>query len=271
VKTHLLAALAVMLWAAASAGAQTALFLSVTGTGNGLELGVLAGPIGAGGAPVAAAWPGGRAEWVFVRTVGAQENLARVSAEAGARTVTVPRPAGAGPLVAGVDLAPVLVELKGDELAALAQAAGFPGPERERLARVAAERGGVRLRRVESVKAIVPGSDPVGGSVVTSKAGQVAELRPLASVLWAPAGSDVPLKVFVDGSAAAGVRVIAVNETTGARHELTSDAGGVCLVPMAPGAWRAEFHHVRAPAADEPADGVMYTGTLTFRNTGRAS
>jgi hypothetical protein len=79
------------------------------------------------------------------------------------------------------------------------------------------------------------------GAILLAGAGTRDEVRPLANPATTRPGSSLPLRVFADGSPAAGVQVVAEGPD-GASAVSTSDAHGVAVVSLpAAGAWRVHF------------------------------
>lgn len=106
-----------------------------------------------------------------------------------------------------------------------------------------------RTRR--STKAIVcrDGGEPAedlaarrrAGAVLLARAGTRDEVRPLANPATARPGADLPLRLYADGDAAAGVEVMAQGPG-GASHVTRSDAHGFATVALtAAGPWRIWF------------------------------
>ncbi len=106
-----------------------------------------------------------------------------------------------------------------------------------------------RSRR--SVRAVLcqDGGDPSAdlaarrqaGAILLAGSGTRDEVRPLANPATTRPGSSLPLRVFADGSPAAGARVVAEGPG-GASNVTTSDAHGVAVVSLpAAGAWRVYF------------------------------
>ena len=79
------------------------------------------------------------------------------------------------------------------------------------------------------------------GAVLLARAGTRDEVRPLANPATTRPGADLPLKLYADGDAAAGVEVVAQGPD-GATTTVKSDAHGFVTVSLtAAGPWRIWF------------------------------
>lgn len=171
---------------------------------------------------------------------------------------------GSQAVVFGVDLLPRIVEMPAAEFAAMSIRAGF-----EHAAPAAGEP--VRVRRIESSRALVrvrTGADAEHSEVVMAKRGERAEIRPLFDPTLALHPSAMPVRVYIDGDGAAGMRVWATHLATGAAQSAISDGRGIAQLEVAgPGPWLVEFHHVYPVGpGDDEADWVVFTGTMVFES-----
>lgn len=213
------------------------------------------------------AWPTDQVEWFMVRAAGTQENRRNPATGGGqADTLSVPLPHADVNLI-GVDFKPVLTRMPGRAL-------------RKLLARLSSADAGavplnanVAVRRVESAKTLVrvlsTGGKPTHSATAQSKTGQAAEIRALADPTMTPVGSDLPIRVYAQGSKRAGVKVRVSSVTAGTTREIVTDPSGVALFRIThPGVWRVEFRHVERAEHDPDAEWVIYSGTLTFEAPG---
>lgn len=248
---------------APAAGAQTVRFL-VPETFTPAPSAELTVGVAVDGNPPAD-WPVGRVEWMFIRGGGQQENRHDVQPAAGTHSVPATSPAfGAG--VIGVELSPANQVFDRETLAEfLSERVAFtPAPPPLPVGET------VLIRRVESAAAIIrslrPGEAAVGGThVATDKTGLRAEIRALMDPTALPPGSDLSVRVYINGDKRAGAVLTAARGQT--MHRVTANESGIAFVPLTePGEWRVQFHH----AAIEPEGFTLYSGTLTFQVPGDA-
>jgi hypothetical protein len=208
-----------------------------------------------------AEWPTDRVAWFLVRAGGTQQNRDRVQPErAGEGFVTVPLD-HVGVTLIGMDAKPRVTDLPAQDFRTLLTAHVGDGAPRT---------GSVRVRRIESAKTLVrvlaDQAVPAHSAIAQSKTGQAAEIRPLADPTMVKAGSDLPVRVYVDGSKKARVRVSATSVAAGKTYEFVTDATGAGHFRVThPGVWRIEFCHVEPLANDQQADWALYCATLTFQ------
>jgi hypothetical protein len=221
--------------------------------GNPVELSIL----GPAGAPEP--WNAVDTDWVYVRIAASQRNMdAPPLAPDGRLMLPLDRP---GIAIIGADLAPRTDTLPLADLNAFIT-------QRGRLNGPLPERGPVRIRRVESAKAVVRSGDPgreAGWTEATGKSGQKVELRPIMDPAVAPPGSDIAIRAYILGAGAAGARLIATHIPTGQVQDIACDAAGYGNLRItAPGEWRVEMHELRA--GDEHGLLILYSATLTFES-----
>ena len=122
--------------------------------------------------------------------------------------------------------------------------------------------------RVVPRGAVRTGADAEHSEVVMAKRGERAEIRPLFDPTLALHPSAMPVRVYIDGDGAAGMRVWATHLATGAAQSAISDGRGIAQLEVAgPGPWLVEFHHVYPVGpGDDEADWVVFTGTMVFES-----
>lgn len=253
---------------ATAASAQTTVFLEPSvfraGVGEEVELRLVGREAVADEQPAPTAWPI-QIEWLFIRFGGVQDNRDRVEPVGeGVNshvTLTMPAAGVAGCAMLAVDFEPEIVTLTGEQFASLIAA-------RTRVAPDAAlrERGQVRVRHVQSAKALIRVGGEAGAvdaSTAVSKAGQAVEIRPFADPTLTPAPGDFPARMYIGGDAFGSPRLHAAHVPTGESREVT--ASSTAILPMtAAGRWRVEFHHAAPLTGDPEADWALYTATLVF-------
>lgn len=203
----------------------------------------------------AVAWPGAAMSYFFVRGAGTQENRERLDKPLdGAPSWTMQHD---GLQVIGVDLEPRTEAVSGEALAAFveAHAPGVAAPAAE------AE---LEVRRVESFKTYVRVGAVAGAREPASeKTALQVDLRTLMDPTAMPAGSTLAFRAYVKGGSVPGAHVTATHLESGRTRTDVADGSGIGSVKLPwPGAWRLEFHDVRAPADDEPW--TIYSSALTF-------
>lgn len=211
-------------------------------------------------------WPADT--WFFVRVAGTQEN--RDDAPIAAEAQAVPwRLAHAGVTMFGADFEPVVETVPGDRFARLLTERTLVAAPPDLAARAS-----VRVRHVRSAKTLVtvgaPGPAAPDAATAVSKAGQAVEIRPLFDPTQTPVGSDLPLRMYVNGDALAKPRVVATHAAGAAAILGDGDRSTLNLRLSEPGAWRVEFHHAVPLSGDPDADWVLYSATLTFEAPGGA-
>ncbi|MEP0847664.1 MAG: DUF4198 domain-containing protein [Phycisphaerae bacterium] len=266
------AAVVAALIAAPSAAAQTVHTLSPSAyqarPEQTIELRLLAGEAKAAAAQ---AWRAADVAWFFVRDGAEQRNVERIQPAGNGQTlaVTVKRP---GVTIIGLDRRASVEHVRAAELDAFLKAhAVSPTPGGS--ARRAKADAPLRVKRVESARTMVRVSDGAmegsgGSAVATSKTGQAVEIRPLFDPTLLAAGSDLPVRVYAGGRAREGVTVRATHIGTGGSHDAVTDREGITALPIdRTGVWRVEFHASDGAGADDAADLVLYSGTMTFEVT----
>jgi len=212
-----------------------------------------------------ARWPD-EVDWLFARSSGEQRNLENVKPAAGESAISIEltRP---GVTMIGLDLPPQIEVVSAKDwspflLTRVAQDQMQP-------ALPAVARGDpARVEHVRSAKTLVrvSGHSAAGHSAVAqSKSGQAVEIRALADPTRVPVGSDLPVRVYVDGEKRTGVRVLASSVTGGTRQGQVTDATGACHFRIThEGEWRVEVHDLTAAKDKSTAYWVLHTATLTF-------
>jgi hypothetical protein len=111
------------------------------------------------------------------------------------------------------------------------------------------------------------GARVAAAGLLTAKTGSRIEIRPLVNPATVRPGSDLPVRLYFEGDAAAGVRVSAVGPD-GLRRDAFSDAAGIAVLRIpAAGRWTLELHRRSAPLAPAagsrgPAGPAMATFTF---------
>lgn len=211
-----------------------------------------------------AAWPPGEIDWMFVRGGPEQENRHDVRpSRAGDNFVTV-EVRHPGVTLLGIDRRAAVRELTPAQLRSFLQrnvaggaAKSVPADESLRIRHVSSAKTMVRVAAADG--RIVP------SPIATSKTGQAVEIRPSFDPTAAVPGSDVPLRVYIDGSAKCGLQVRATCVTSGATTTFITDEGGFGHFRISDaGVWRVEVHHAEPAENDDSADWAIYSATLTF-------
>jgi hypothetical protein len=223
---------------------------------------------GEAGASLRVAWPSDRAEWMFLNAGGNGENRHGVQPDEPDGDTVATKAPQEGVLVAGLDLSPVVESVSAASFAAFRRA---HLPADSAGAAPAAPAGQVRIRRIESLAAIVRaaplGQEPSPSAIATSKTGQNVSIRPLMDPTGLRAGGDVPFRLLAGGRGVAEGRLAATSLASGRVQSVTADSSGICTLHIAEvGHWRLEFHHLTR-SADDLADWNLHTATLTFEVT----
>lgn len=201
-------------------------------------------------------WLPDQVRWFFVRTTGTQANVPAdevVCVGEGAISVAFAEPDAA---IVGLDLAVEITQL--DEAGrATVGGAALPLPA-----------GPLPILHQRSARTIVrvaaPGAAWVASGAAVSKTGQQAEIRPLADPTLIRVGSDLPLRVFIEGDKRAGVRVTARGPDAVVRACVSDAVGAAHFRIDALGPWNISFQHLEPSAETSRYSGVLYSGTLTF-------
>ncbi len=240
--------------------------------GEKLRLEVREGGLASG---VAADWREQNVRWLFVRVAGTQKNMTGgdLSPVDDGKAVELPLE-HAGATLIGVDAVGPVTEVPGAQLAATLRQTNTA--DRAEIV----ERGGaVRVRRVNSSKALINvaaadagdgeadggmGENETGPSgVPQSKTGQAAEIRLAVDPLRAKVGSDIPFRVYINGSSRGDVAVTAT-PPAGAAQTITTNASGMGVMNVSgTGAWLLRFRYAEE-AKEEGVDWTIYNGALTF-------
>lgn len=204
-------------------------------------------------------WPN-PVDWLFVRAAGAQTNMGAGDA---------PKPDARGRAALTIDHAGVA--MIGMELAPT-DSDWAPAVVREFAARANREdpclTAPMPVRYVRSAVTLIHATDAAGGagtdSSATSKAGLQVEIRPLMDPTRMQPGGDIPMRVYLEGDAAAGGTVHATHMPTGRTQRVKADAKGIAPLRIdAAGEWRLEFHEFRKARAEGEA-ALAASATLTF-------
>jgi len=217
-----------------------------------------------------AAWPGSF-DWLFVRVAGHQETMTELGPADASEDFVRLRTTRPGITLIGADRPERVERVDAAELRAfLAAKVGprsLPAGWRETLGG-GGRAGGLRVRRVESAKALVRvlgGQDwRPNSATAQSKTGQRVEIRPLADPTSVQVKSDLPVKVYLPG-AKRGVAVTARHVDSGRTQTFFTDDGATGFFTVSvSGLWTVEAHAAR-PLPDDPgADWEVATATLTF-------
>jgi hypothetical protein len=199
-----------------------------------------------------APWP--ETCWVYVRAGDTQENLDSPPAADSSNLVTLPC-SGTGPSAVGVDFRPVVERIDADTLRAFTKShCEDPLP--------VDITGELRLRRIQSCKAIVRIGDGPGTAAI-SETSQAADISLRIDPARLKLGSDLALSISLRGTDLEDARITAT-PPSGKPVTLHSEDEGAARIPItAPGLWRIEFHRL-TKSTDPDADWDLTTGTLTF-------
>lgn len=200
----------------------------------------------------AAPWPVEIA-WLFVRSAGTQENRGPQDAptpDAGRVRVS---PAAAGVALIGLDLPARTESTEPERVLVAARAAGRTDICPDKPALVRWVKSAATLVRVRDAEGGVP-SNGTG----TSKAGLLAEVRPLMDAARAPAGGVLPVRAYLLGDAAPGAVILATHAPSGESQRVTADAKGIADIQITtPGTWIIRSTMIRASAEGEAAHTVV--------------
>ncbi|MEW6200240.1 MAG: DUF4198 domain-containing protein [Planctomycetota bacterium] len=224
--------------------------------------------VGEAGTARPASWPADRIEWLFVRGGPTQTNRHEVRADdpqSGAVDVKIEHP---GVTLVGVDQRPVVLNLTGDEWRAFLRA-NVAESNNADAAHLPAASHPVRVRHVVSSKTLIRAARADGqvnsSPIATGKSGQAVEIRPLFDPTAIRPGSDLPMRLYVDGDKCVGARGRATHVPSGHAATFVTDREGSAFFRVTePGLWRVEFHHASPRTGDPAADWNLYTATLTF-------
>jgi hypothetical protein len=197
------------------------------------------------------AWPE-NPRWFFVRLAGTQDNRSAdegAAPQAGLPTVT---PAVPGVAMIGLDLQETIEAWTAGQFA---PASAYPGG----VARVRVLRSATALLRVQNAE-----GSPVHDTTATSKSGQNVEIRPLMDPTTMLPGSDLPVRVYVQGVAAPYASVAAAHRLSGLRFEVNADAKGIAILPVTEaGDWTIHTRWISPPGPEQDHWAVSLA-TLTF-------
>lgn len=263
-----------VVWVVAAASGQTAQYLGADAytarIGDRVAVHVEQGPA-ASARPVA--WPAQQVRWFFYRAAGEQENQDEVRpVRSEENFVTVPL-AHADVAVIGLDLKPVLRTLASEDFRRLADraqpAAAAGSADRQAGLQLPAQGVQVRVRQIESAKLLVRVIGDDGrrepSATAMSKTGQKAEIRLLADPTVSGLGSDIPVRVYIDGDKVPGARVRATAVAGASVRDFVTDSSGFGFFRLdEEGLWRLHFEYLRPLKDDPQADWELYVGTLTF-------
>lgn len=215
--------------------------------------------------PTASEFPAAPA-WFFVRLAGTQENRDATNATAPSPdgTLALPLPL-AGVALIGLDLPTETSEWDAQTFTTFAQSAGrhdlcptTPSTVEHRISAATI----VRISNEANSAGNAP-SDPTA----TSKAGLAAEIRPLMDPSALGVGSDLPIRIYIDGDAVAAARVSATHEATGTIINAATDSKGIATVRIDhAGKWTIRFHTITELTAEKDPHPVWRatSGSLTF-------
>lgn len=197
--------------------------------------------------------------WLFVRSGGTQENRGPQDAPRPLEGRVRVTPAAPGVALIGLDLPARTASAQPERVLLAARAAGRSDvcPDKPILVRWVTS--AATLVRVRDPSGLVP-TDGTG----TSKAGLLAEIRPLMDAALTPAGSVLPVRAYLLGDAAPGAVILATHSPSGETQRVTADAKGIADVQITrPGTWIIRSTMLRASAEGEAAMSVG-EASLTF-------
>lgn len=226
--------------------------------------------IDAAAAPQAseASWEALRPTRLFARNEGSQENRDAVTPVAGSASLTRVTLSESGAALIGVEFAPRIEVVAVD---VLRQATNQRLAESQRKALDAATpAGNVRVRLVQSAATLarVVGDSsgrPRASPTAVSKSGLRVEIRPLMDPSLIEAGTDLAIRLYVDGDKRADATVVAVHVASGARQVITPNSTAIANISIAQaGRWRLEMSAFDRGQAGGDADWTLFSSTLTF-------
>lgn len=200
--------------------------------------------------------------WLFLRSGGTQENRGPQDAPRPLEGQIKVTPAAPGVALIGLDLPARTESAQPERVLVAARAAGRTDvcPEKPILVRWVTS--AATLVRVRDESGRVP-ADGTG----TSKAGLLAEIRPLMDAALTPAGSVLPVRAYLLGDAAPGAVILATHSSSGETQRVTADAKGIADIQITrPGTWIIRSTMLRAGAEGEAAMSVG-EASLTFDAT----
>ncbi|MCE7975266.1 MAG: DUF4198 domain-containing protein [Leptolyngbya sp. PLA1] len=197
--------------------------------------------------------------WLFVRSGGTQENRGPDDAPRPFADQVRLSPTAPGITLIGLDL-PVRTEpAQPERVLDAARAAGKADVCPDKAILVRWVKSAATLVRARAADGGLP-ADGTG----TSKAGLLAEIRPLMDVARAPAGGVLPVRAYLLGDAAPGAIIVATHLRSGRTQRVTADAKGIADIQITqPGAWVVRSTMIRAGTDGEVAMTVG-EASLTF-------
>ena len=212
-----------------------------------------------------AQWLQDRCDWLFVKGSGRIANRHDVPPDQPASNAVTINASPNGVTLVGLELRPVIEAIPRDVLAK-----NLPGL----VADVPAlpVRDVIRVRRLESLSTHLR-VDPHGGHspVATQKNALDVEMRALFDPTMAVPGSDLPVRVYADGSGASGIRIHAECLDGGAATIVNADNAGIAYLPIThTGRWRIQGHIAKPAPAGSDYDITLYSSTMTFEVTREA-
>ncbi|CAG0951932.1 hypothetical protein PHYC_00245 [Phycisphaerales bacterium] len=204
-------------------------------------------------------WPAD-IEWFFVRLAGTQENRGPGDGPAPARGQPHRLSLGLpGAAMIGLDLKAATQIWPPAALSTFAARAGTEDPCAKSDARVQLLRSATTLVRVSDAD-----GKPAADSTPTSKSGQQVEIRPLMDPTSMLPGGDLPVRLYMKGTAAGGGVISATHLESNTTQQATADSGGIALLHIErPGEYRLELRVLR-PLAESDAAWQAGIATLTF-------
>ncbi len=212
-----------------------------------------------------APWPQDRCEWLFVKGSGRIANRHDVVPDQPASEAVTITASANGVTLVGLELRPVIESIPRETL--MKSLPGLvadvpPLPNREV----------IRVRRRESLSTHLR-VEPNGGHspVATQKNGLNVEMRAMFDPTMATPGSDLPVRVYADGSGASGIRIHAECLDGGAATIVIADGAGIAYLPIThTGRWRIQAHTARPAPPGSDFDITLYSSTMTFEVTKEA-